>query len=85
MKLEAFDFFKTYEQNTDLIERNVFGVLILINGEWVPTEITEDDFYKYKHIFRNPDDDASNILFDKAKQITNFGRPAWPLVVQIEE
>jgi hypothetical protein len=83
MTLEAFDFFKTYEQNADLIERNVFGVLILIDGEWVPTEITEDDFGKYKHIFRDPEDADSNILFDAAKQITNFGRPAWPLVVEI--
>ena len=83
MKLEAFDFFKNYEQNADLISRNVFGVLVLIDGEWVPTEITEDDFPKYKHIFRNAEDPDSNILFDKAKQITNFGRPAWPLVIEI--
>ncbi len=56
--LEAFDPFKTKPNNVDLVERGVYGVMVWIKDEWVPTEITEDDFYKYEHIImdeKNPD------------------------------
>ena len=80
IKLEAFEPF--VEANPELAAENKYGVLVLNNGEWIPTEITEADFNLYVQLHpMNENQTAEDIaLFEAALAKNSEGYSAWPLV-----
>ena len=79
INLEAFAPFLEAELNAELKNAGKFGVLLLSDGVWIPTEITEDDFIKYDH-FLNPIEQQEEGLNLAAAAIST-NHPAWPLVI----
>lgn len=80
IKLEAFEPFLL--ANTELAEAGKYGVLVLTNGEWIPTEITEADFGLYAQVHPQSEDqsDEDKALFDAAFEVNKDKHSAWPLV-----
>jgi hypothetical protein len=81
--LSSFEHFKNQFKNKPLVEKGLFGVLVLTNNEWVPTEITEDDFARYVHVSEYDSDDLRIKLEDDAYVLGNTTAPMWPLVKKI--
>lgn len=79
INLEAFQPFLDHELNVELKNANKFGVLLLQNDEWIPTEIVAEDFIKYDH-FLNPIELQEEGLNLAAAAIST-NHPAWPLVI----
>jgi len=80
IKLEAFEPF--IEANPELVATGKYGVLVLTNGEWIPTEITEADFGLYKQVHPESENqtDENKALFDAAFVVNSSAHSAWPLV-----
>lgn len=80
IKLEAFEpFIAAY---TELVAEGKYGVLVLTNGTWIPTEITETDFGLYVAIHPQSENQTAEdaALFEAAFEVNSNGYSAWPLV-----
>ena len=84
LHLNAFEHFKEQFRNKSLVDRDLFGVLVLTKNEWVPTEITAEDFARYEHIVIYESDEIQIKLEDSAYTLGNTIAPMWPLVRLIE-
>ena len=84
LHLNAFEHFTEQFRNKSLVDRDLFGVLVLTKNEWVPTEITAEDFIRYEHIVRYESDEIQIKLEDSAYTLGNTIAPMWPLVRKIE-
>ncbi len=84
IKLEAFEPF--IAANSEMAAEGKFGVLVLTNSEWIPTEITEADFSLYAQVHPNNEtpSDADTALFEAAFVLNSSGHSAWPLVELVE-
>ena len=89
LTLQSFEPFLDQVSNQELKDKGLYGVLLLTNGEWVATEITEDDINKYTHWFPavldvNIDDEShpDHQLNQKAKDASST-YSAWPLVTLV--
>ena len=82
--LTSFEHFKTQSKNKPLIDKGLFGVLLLVDNEWVPTEITEEDFARYEHVSEYDSEDLRIKLEDDAYVLGNTKAPMWPLVKKIK-
>ena len=80
IKLEAFEPF--IEAHTEMIAEGKYGVLVLTNGEWIATEITEADFGLYVQVHPENENqtDENKALFDAAFEVNTAGHSAWLLV-----
>ena len=84
LHLSAFEHFKEQFRNKSLVDRDLFGVLSLVNNEWVPTEITAEDFVRYEHVSEYDTEQLRIKLEDDAYTLGNTIAPMWPLVKLIE-
>jgi hypothetical protein len=84
LQLTAFEHFKEQFRNKSLVDRDLFGVLSLVNNEWVPTEITAEDFVRYEHVSEYDTEQLRIKLEDDAYILGNTIAPMWPLVRKIE-
>ena len=66
LQLTAFEHFKEQFRNKSLVDRDLFGVLSLVKNEWVPTEITAEDFVRYEHVSENDTEQLRIKLEDDA-------------------
>jgi hypothetical protein len=82
--LNAFDHFRSSPKNKFLVSQNKYGVLVLTDGEWVPTEITEDDFVRYVHVEKYESEEEQIRLLAEAEELGYYTAPFWPLVKLIE-
>ena len=80
IKLEAFEPF--IAGHTEMVAEGKYGVLVLTNGTWIPTEITEADFGLYAQVHPQSEDqsDEDKALFDVAFEVNKDKHSAWPLV-----
>jgi len=80
IKLEAFEPFK--EANPELAATGKYGVLVLDKGTWIPLEITEEDFGKYKQVHPQSQNqtDEDKALHEAAFETNKGGHSAWVLV-----
>ena len=80
IKLEAFEPF--IAGHTEMVAEGKYGVLVLTNGTWIPTEITEADFGLYVAVHPENDNqtDENKALFDAAFEVNSDGHSAWILV-----
>jgi hypothetical protein len=80
IKLEAFEPF--IAGNTEMVAEGKYGVLVLTNGTWIPTEITEADFGLYVAIHPQTENQTAEdvALFDAAFEVNSQGHSAWPMV-----
>lgn len=80
IKLEAFEPFIT--GHTEMVAEGKYGVLVLTNGTWIPTEITEADFGLYVAIHPQTENQTAEdvALFDAAFEVNSQGHSAWPMV-----
>jgi len=80
IKLEAFEPF--IAGNTEMAAEGKYGILVLTNGAWIATEITEADFGLYKQVHPQTEDqsDENKALFDAAFEVNSAGHSAWVLV-----
>lgn len=84
LHLSSFEHFKKQFKNKPLVDSGLFGVLLLVNNEWVPTEITEEDFARYEHVSEYETDELRIKLEDSAYILGNTIAPMWPLVKKIQ-
>ena len=84
LHLSAFEHFKEQFRNKSLVDRDLFGVLVLKKHEWVPTEIAAEDFVRYEHIVIYESEEIQIKLEDSAYTLGNTIAPMWPLVRLIE-
>lgn len=84
LHLSAFEHFKEQFKNKSLVDKDLFGVLVLTKNKWVPTEITTEDFVRYEHIVRYESEEIQIKLEDQAYTLGNTIAPMWPLVRKIE-
>jgi len=84
LHLNAFEHFAEQFRNKSLVDKGLFGVLSLENNEWVPTEITSEDFVKYEHVSEYDTETLRIKLEDSAYTLGNTIAPMWPLVKLIE-
>lgn len=82
--LDAFEHFKGNPKNKFLVSQNLYGVLVLTNGQWVPTTITEDDFVRYVHVETYENEEEQNRLQAEAEDLNYYSAPFWPLVKLVE-
>ena len=68
LQLTAFEHFKEQFRNKSLVDRDLFGVLSLVKNEWVPTEITAEDFVRYEHVSEYDTEQLRIKLEDDAAQ-----------------
>lgn len=62
LKLEAFGEYLINPVNSELIEKTLFGIAILENGELTETHILEEDFNKYEHIILDDYPNSEEII-----------------------
>jgi hypothetical protein len=81
INLEAFEPFLA-EGHTEMVAFGKYGVLVLTNGTWIPTEITEADFGLYVQVSPQSENQtvADIALFDAALNLNSSGHSSWPLV-----
>jgi hypothetical protein len=84
LHLSSFEHFKEQSRNKSLVNRDLFGVLVLNNNEWVPTEINAEDFVRYIHVSEYESEELRIKLEDDAYVLGNTIAPMWPLVKKIE-
>ena len=84
LKYNAFEHFKQDFKNKSLVDKDLFGVLVLTNNIWVPTEITEEDFARYEHVSEYDSEELRIKLEDEAFTLEHSIAPMWPLVKLIE-
>jgi len=84
LHLSAFEHFKEQFRNKSLVDRDLFGVLVLTKNKWVPTEITDEDFARYEHVYQYESEEIKIKLEDSAYTLGNTIAPMWPLVRKIE-
>jgi hypothetical protein len=80
IKLEAFEPF--IAANTEMAAEGKYGVLVLTDGAWIATEITEADFGLYVQVYPQIEEqsDEDKALFDAAFEVNTQGHSAWILV-----
>jgi hypothetical protein len=84
LHLSSFEHFTEQFKNKSLVDRDLFGVLVLTKNQWVPTEITAEDFVRYEHVISYESDEIQIKLEDDAYTLGNTIAPMWPLVKLIE-
>lgn len=84
LHLMSFEHFKEQFRNKSLVDRDLFGVLVLKKNKWVPTEITAEDFVRYEHVSDYDTEKLRIKLEDSAYVLGNTIAPMWPLVRKIE-
>jgi hypothetical protein len=84
LHLSAFEHFKEQFRNKSLVDRDLFGVLVLKKNKWVPTEINTEDFVRYEHVSDYDTEKLRIKLEDDAYTLGNTIAPMWPLVKLIE-
>lgn len=84
LHLDSFGHFKQEIKNKPLVTEGLFGVLVLINNEWVPTHITEEDFARYEHVSVYETEELRIKLENDAYILGRTMAPMWPLVKKIE-
>lgn len=84
LHLNSFGHFKQQIKNKPLIDKGLFGVLVLVDNEWVPTEITEDDFARYEHVSEYETEELRIKLENDVYILGNTIAPMWPLVKKIK-
>ena len=83
---DMFDSFQMQETNELLVSQNKYGVLVLNeNNEWVPTEITAEDFPKYNTIADLLDFENGEELKESADELAAVIAPMWPLVEEVDK
>lgn len=83
IQLDAFEPFKKKPNNVELVERGVYGVMVWTNDTWIPTEVNEEDFYKYEHIIMDQDNPDYEKLQANLYEVNASGAyKGWPLVKQ---
>jgi hypothetical protein len=80
INLEAFEPF--IAGHAEMVAEGKYGVLVLTNGTWVATEITEADFGLYIPVYGQIENqtDENKALFDAAFEINSAGHSSWILV-----
>ena len=76
LQLKAFEHFLINDYNQNLIEDNLFGILLLENGNLTSLTILEEDFNKYNHIVLTDDYPNAEDIRNKVLDIT----PGYPIV-----
>ena len=66
---------KSEIKNKPLVDKGLFGVLILTKKKWVPTEIKEEDFARYEHVSDYDTEKLRIKLEDEAWQLGNTIAP----------
>jgi hypothetical protein len=84
LHLSSFEHFKEQFRNKSLVDRDLFGVLVLNKNEWVATEITAEDFVRYEHVSTYESEELRIKLEDEAYTLGNTIAPMWPLVQKIK-
>lgn len=84
LQLNAFEHFSKEVRNKPLVDRGLFGVLVLTKKKWVPTEISSEDFVRYEHVSEYDTEKLRIKLEDDAYTLGNSIAPMWPLVRLIE-
>jgi hypothetical protein len=84
--LSAFEHFNAEPKNKSLVNKDIFGVLVLKDNQWVPTEILEEDFVRYNHVVDSTyeSEEIQIKLEHEAYRLGNSMAPMWPLVRKIE-
>lgn len=80
IKIESFAPF--VEAYPEMVAEGKYGVLVLTNGEWTATEITEADFSLYVQVHPESENqsDENKALFDAAFELNSSGYSCYPLV-----
>lgn len=83
---ESFEHFSQEFCNKELVEKGVYGVLVIDWDEntWTPTEVVEDDFPKYSHIAKYKTDEQKEIMVEKAFALNSGEYRMWPLVRKVD-
>jgi hypothetical protein len=86
LHLSAFEHFSSETKNKSLVNKGLFGVLVLKDNEWHPTEIVEEDFVRYTHVVDSTyeSEEIQIKLEHEAYRLGNSMAPMWPLVRKIE-
>jgi len=83
---DMFDSFQMQDSNELLVNQNKFGVLVLDeNNNWVPTEITDEDFPKYNTISEILDYENGEELKEAAQELGMTIAPMWPMVEAVDK
>jgi hypothetical protein len=86
LNTDMFDSFQMQDSNELLVSQNKYGVLVLNNdNEWVPTEITEEDFPKYNVIVELLDYENGEDLKASAEELGSVIAPMWPMVEEVDK
>lgn len=82
---ESFEHFSEQHLNNDLIEKGLYGVLVINWDEniWTPTEITEEDFPRYSHVAKYQSEEQKELMESKAFELNSTKYPMWPLVRKV--
>jgi hypothetical protein len=84
LHLSSFEHFTEQFKNKSLVDKGLFGVLVLTKNQWVPTEITAEDFVRYEHVVWYESEEIQTKLEEQAYTLGNTIAPMWPLVRKIE-
>jgi hypothetical protein len=86
LNIDMFDSFQQQENNELLVSQQKYGVLVLNeNNEWVPTEITEEDFPKYNVISDILAFETGEDLKESADELATVIAPMWPMVEAVDK
>lgn len=85
--LEAFEPFMEHPKNTELVEKGLYGVILLdeTTNEWTPISIEEQELVKYEHvIFEHIEDGPiKDKLMAEASLLSHDQCTSWPMVKKI--
>jgi hypothetical protein len=83
---DMFESFQMQDKNELLVSQNKYGVLVLNqDNEWIPTEITEEDFPKYNVIDELLNYTNGVELKESAEELSTIIAPMWPMVEEIDK